>query len=162
MKLDKVAAVAEIVSSIAIVVTLAYLAVQTQQNAAATLSNARQATLNAELALLLSVMEHPEIQTKRDTFLNDPGSLTAEELVRMRMSTVAFLRIREHMYLQYLAGILDEETWDSYATVIRQMLREPGSEIVLQDPGVQSGFDPRFVAVIEDLARQAGSPDSRN
>ena len=126
------------------------------------MSNARQATLNAELALLLSVMEHPEILTKRDTFLNDPGSLTAEELVRIRMSFVAFLRIREHMYLQYLAGVLDEETWNSYATVIRQMLVDIGPEAILQGPGVLAGLDPRFVAVLEGLAQQVGAPDIRN
>jgi hypothetical protein len=32
MKLDKIAAVAEIISSVAIVVTLGYLAIQTRQN----------------------------------------------------------------------------------------------------------------------------------
>lgn len=49
MKIERLAAIAEIVSSIAIVVTLGYLAVQTQQNTAAIVSNSRQQTLDAEL-----------------------------------------------------------------------------------------------------------------
>jgi hypothetical protein len=48
MKIEKLAAIGELVSSVAIVSTLVYLAVQTQQTNSALIGNSRQATLMAD------------------------------------------------------------------------------------------------------------------
>ena len=163
MNWTKASAIAEIVSSVAIVSTLAYLTVQTQQNAAATLSTARQATLNAELALLLKVIDKPELQTRAEVFLQDPNSLTAEERMEHQMILAAFFRVREHMYLQHLEGVLDRETWNSYASVIAQMMSREGAPEMWANAGANGGFDPRFVAAVNDIVavsrEQIGSPN---
>ena len=60
MKLEKLAAVAEIVSSVAIVATLAYLAIQSRQTTDLLLGESRQAAMAADLSLLTSTLNNPD------------------------------------------------------------------------------------------------------
>ena len=61
MKLEKLSAMAELVSSVAIVVTLIYLAVQTQQTNIALHAASREATMMADVTMLAAAMENPEV-----------------------------------------------------------------------------------------------------
>lgn len=143
MKLEKVAATAEIISSIAIVVTLAYLAVQTQQTNEALFSNSRQVTMNADLQLLQMGVEQPEILTR----------VSADGRNADDAQVYAFLgyslRIREFAWYQYQSGILDERTFDSYMKVIpEQLSTEDGRWFWTNDA---YAFGDEFVAYIDEL-----------
>ena len=66
MNWTNVSALAEIVGSIGVVVTLVYVAMQTEQlarqtkqNTVAIVSNSRQQSLNAELQLLRMIVDYP-------------------------------------------------------------------------------------------------------
>ena len=143
MKLEKISAVAELVSSVAIVATLAYLAVQTQQNTQALQANARQASLDSELALLLEVVDKPILYQAPP--LNLPNTnLSDLELNQIAAYNVAMLRTRESYWLQYKSGALDEELWESYRSVIVRDIREVAR--VRQVWEIFSDqFDPEFV-----------------
>ncbi len=54
MNWTKLSAISEILSSVAILVTLIYLAIQTQQNADATQADTRQAILAADQQFLMA------------------------------------------------------------------------------------------------------------
>ena len=118
MKLEKLAAIAEIVSSVAIVMTLGYLAIQTQQNAAAIRATIRQGMLSEETQLLLSQLPYPFINS---TTL-DERELTPDQRIQVRTWTTAFLRVRENHWLQFQAGVIDEATWRAYRLPIRIVL----------------------------------------
>ena len=131
MKLEKLSAFAEIVSSVAIVVTLAYLAVQTQQNTAALRSNARQQTLASELELLKMQLEYPEA---------GPGD---EDLTTSRRFTMAIARIRmrEHDWIQFQEGQLDEAAFQPYMrTFIGALRQDETLRRALNLRGYHSGF----------------------
>ena len=108
MNLTKLSAVAEIVSSLAILITLIYLAYQTQQSTAALLSNSRQETLNAELTFISQSLEYPYLNTTVTE--EEIASLTREERAQMFLISVSLFRTRENYWLQYRSGVLDEET----------------------------------------------------
>jgi hypothetical protein len=118
MKLEKISAIAEILSSIAIVLTLVYLAVQTQQNTSALQANVRQGMLAEETQLILSQLDYP--------FLNamtiDDRELDLDQRLQARTWITAFLRVRENHWLQYQAGVIDETTWQAYRLPIRIVL----------------------------------------
>ena len=61
MRLEKIAAIAEIVSSIAIVVTLIYLSIQIQQTNSALLANSRQEIMTAEMGFISTIISNPEV-----------------------------------------------------------------------------------------------------
>jgi hypothetical protein len=119
MKLEKVSAIAEIVSSIAIVFTLAYLAIQAQQTNNALFEGSREATMLADVNFLLTVADYPLLNAGLER------ELTLEQTETLRNLMAAFFRIREFTWFQKEAGILDTETWESYAaTTVRLVQNE--------------------------------------
>lgn len=102
----KWSAIAEIISSAAILITLLYLAIQTQQNTDAIQASVRQAMLAEDRESLYKLIEYP--------LLNKRTNLTEEEQIQITANMVAFIRMRENHWLQYQNGVLDEATWLSY------------------------------------------------
>ena len=107
--LTKVSAISEIISSVAIVVTLVYLTVETRQNTNALLAMTRQATMEADVAWIGTQIDDPELFG-----LADKPDLSPTEWARVQAYLVQFLRIREFAWFQYRNGTLDELTWESY------------------------------------------------
>ena len=91
MKIDwtKWSAIAEILSAIAIVATLLYLAVQTQQTNRGLLANSRAITMTADVSFL---MDAQEFLTAMEVPREELSPSQWERLVRQ---TIAFMRIRE-------------------------------------------------------------------
>jgi len=117
-----VSAVAGIVSSAAIVVTLIYLAVQTNQNTAALQAGTRQAMLDADQSLLTVIGDNPTLPSlfcKRD--------LTDEDAALLHSWLTSLVRIRENNYLRFRSGSIDERTWVSYRGSLVQNLSGPKS-----------------------------------
>ena len=118
MKLEKVSAIAELISAIAILVTLGYLAVETQQNTNAVMAGVRQAMLAEDRELLFQQMEYPFVAPA----LYGAKQLTDEEKVQLQSWLVVFVRGRENQWLQYQYGVLDKTTWEAYRTPLRYVL----------------------------------------
>ena len=143
MKLEKLSALAELVSSIAIVITLVYLAVQTQQNTRALQANARQASLESELELIYKIIDHPVLY--QGPVLEFPNTNYSEqELRQIAAFNVAMFRTRENYWIQYRNGALDPETWESYRSVL---VNEIGTEKRMRWTWsmFSSQFNPDFV-----------------
>jgi hypothetical protein len=155
VKIEKYAAISEIVSSIAIVVTLAYLAIQTQQNTAAIVSSSRQQTLDAELGLIYELMHNPPINIGGPV---PPEQLSPEQAQQQVMMLNALFRIREHMWLQNQSGLLDDDTWQSYLALISELFR---SEVVRSYwRGLPSGsFASGFTSEVNSLLRETAPVD---
>ena len=121
MKLERAAPIAEIVSSVAIVLTLIYLTVQTQQTNDALLANSRQGLLLADLTMIDTLVSNPEVVVNAR---RPPGELTEVEDGQVANTYAALLRSREFAWLQYQAGVLDEATFLSYMETMIRMTSE--------------------------------------
>lgn len=147
MKIEKIAAFAEIVSSIAIVITLVYLSVQTRQTNEALLANSRQTTMSTEVGLINTLIDNPQIGENARKPMSE---LTEAESGQVGNAIAGLLRTREFAFRQYKNGILDKTTLDSYmATLIRWIrMGEAGLhywELFSKD------LDPEFVKYIKSL-----------
>ena len=109
MNIVKISATAEIVSSVAILITLIYLAIETNQNSEALFTTSRQQLLDSDLELLEYIGEHPELF--RDM---DRQDLSEDNILTIRMFLLRMLRVREFAWNQYQSGVMDEATWQSY------------------------------------------------
>jgi hypothetical protein len=148
----KWSSIAEVVSSIAILVTLIYLGIQTQQVSKQTeqtnnilLSNSRQVSLEGDLAVLRLIADHPEY-----TLLASISDRELTQLEAAQLNTIvgSIVRIREFSFQQYKAGILDEETWLSYLTVLTGLLQRNNQSRIWWENS-RNEFPPDFVAEIE-------------
>ena len=114
MNITKVAAWSELVSSIAVLATLVYLAVQVQQNTSAINALTQQAMVDADLALLNAWSASPRLSLG----LAGQGELTDAEKITTYFGLAAFSRSREFHWIQYQNGLLDETTWQAYRNPI--------------------------------------------
>ena len=112
----KWSSIAEILSSAAILITLIYLAIQTQQNTDATLSNARQAVLDSDQVLLSQVLEFPIFLTTET--MEEFNNLTDENRARMYVMSASLFRTRENYWIQHQNGVIDTETWLTYRNTL--------------------------------------------
>jgi hypothetical protein len=129
---SKWSAIAEILSAVAILITLVYLAVQTRfaalqidQNTATLLAANRQAALDAELEWLYLGLDHPEIGSAIDypSLTGSSSDYDRETFDKARIAGVAFLRMRENTWLNYRSGSLDRETWEGHRGVLLSYLQ---------------------------------------
>ena len=145
MNTTRLANWSEIVSSLAILATLAFLVVETRQNTAAIHASTRQAAAEADVQYLLSMLENPHAQltwTKAD--------LTDEEVLLYFHSLTSFIRMREADWAQYRSGATDRATWERYASSIPSVFTYPRNRTWWRRVG-QSGFDPAFVEEVNAL-----------
>lgn len=152
----KWSAVAEIVSSLAILITLIYLAVQTGQNTAAIQASTRQTWLAEDRALLNVWIEHPE---QRELMIREVGSLTDEEKISLSAWLVIFVRNREIQWLQRQNGIIDEETWLTYSQAIGPLLSYEITRPWWEARSATGEWEANFVAYVNQIL--SNTPVSR-
>jgi hypothetical protein len=153
MKWEKASALAEIVSSVAVLVTLVYvgiqtreLAAQTQVNTAAIIGSSRQGALNAELQMFRYIADYP--------VANFVGQDQDDDAIRRSIGAYMLLRIRESQWLEYRDGQLDPDTWKSYSTIFAGLVaNDPTLSRVWHD--YAPILDPGFVREIEPLVTRA-------
>lgn len=146
----KFSALSEVFSSLAIVVTLIYLAIQTQQTNEALLANSRQATMQADLEFISAVISSPEAFANLQAPI---AELSIEEFLQMRNTFVGMVRIREFVWFQYQNGILDDNTFRSYMAPMSRWLQWEGAH----DSWLQfkEEMDPEFVAYIDQRLEES-------
>lgn len=145
MKLERLAAIAEIASSIAVVATLGYLAVQTRQNSLAIQATVRQAMLAEDRALLFKQMDYPFVRPGA----YDSETLSEEQQGQLASWLTAFSRGRENQWIQYRNGVLDEATWSSYAIAIPIVYEPVFAREYWHANSYQ--YQPGFVEYVNDL-----------
>jgi hypothetical protein len=155
MKLERMAVVAEIVGSIAIVVTLGYLVVQTRQTNNALLANSRQATMNADVTMIAAMIGTPQAFTN----LHKPfAEMSLEEQEQAANVLAGLMRVREYAWFQYKNGILDEDALRSYMTPMVRWLKWGDTMSVWQV--FSKEVDPEFVAYVDRML-QASEPEQQ-
>ena len=92
MNTSKLADMSEIVSSIAIIVTLIYLTVEVQQNTDALHAQSRQSVLSSAQTDIVVMLEYPGIV--KSIVKTEP--LTPDEHIQLNMLLVAAMRVREY------------------------------------------------------------------
>jgi hypothetical protein len=146
MNTSKLADIAEITSSIAILVTLVFLVVQMQQNTAAVEANGLQASFGQDLQYLYTTIANPRLSISRGT----ATELTDEEKVQLGYYLVAYFRTAEFNWLQYRSGALNKQGWLSNRRPIgvaltTQRVRDWWQKIS------QVLFDPSLVEEVNSL-----------
>ncbi len=107
MNITEISSWGQLISSTAVLVTLAYLAIQTKQTATLLRSESRQSLIDADISILNNILlEHPDVWLSRF----GEGDLTMNQKIQLHGALLTFLRSREHYWTQFKNGVLDEET----------------------------------------------------
>ena len=128
-KLQQYALVAEIVSALAIVLSLIFVGLQVKQGSEQTAANTeairsqvQQSLMKADQDLLLFSASHP--RTLKVDSLTEDNEENAELRAQRGLMFVAMLRTREYYWRQYRQGLLDEDTYISYVNATCQNIQD--------------------------------------
>ena len=147
MSIQDLGAIGELLGSIAIFVTLVYLAIQTRLNRKALMDSALIELNRSFSSVNQNIIGSPEIALLYESGLRDPAQLNKEQALRF------FMLVREAMngylsiYAHYQSGHLDKRAWDA-----------TGFEIFASCPGViqfietqRQTFEPGFLKYFDSI-----------
>lgn len=145
MTLSDLGALGSFLASIAVFITLIYLARQVRQGNMFARYQAREAMREHDLKSLEIQIDHPEITS---VFLKEKP--TQEELLKLHLFLVTILREREWEWNQYRDGIIDEAVYRTYHEVIALFLCTPRTRLWWETVG-RTGINPEFATEVDSL-----------
>jgi hypothetical protein len=145
----------EFVGAIAIVITLIYLAIQLRQNTRMMRASIRQARSDSSVHLysLGATSVIAELREKESR----GDALTELEEERMLLWNISIWRQQQTIFFQAQDGLLDLQTGDEQAAIVRNLLKPQSSLRFWVDQ--KHTFDSRFVAWVDGVvgSAEAGS-----
>ena len=153
MNLEAVGNVAELISAVGVIVTLAYLGVQVRQNSITTRANIRQVLAGQQIDHVRHIVNEPNLRAvMAKVTAGEP--LTADESQVYGSFAIAGLRLFESCHAQWEYGVLSAEDWAAvrarYAPGLR--VKEFAHEF-LRRPDT---FNPRFAALVTSIIENSG------
>jgi hypothetical protein len=125
MSWDAVAALAELIGALAVVITVAYLAVQIRQNTQTAHAGVQQGMLDTLHSVRLALSHDPELARLLIKANREYESLTPEEALRFGSFANDFLAIWASFLLQHRRSFVDAELWQSWAAGFRKAFQAP-------------------------------------
>ncbi len=137
----------EFVGAIAIVITLAYLAIQVRQNTRMMRASIRQARSDSAVHLysLGATSVIAEIREKESR----GEALTEVEEERMFLWNICIWRQQQTTFFQAQDGLLDVQTGDEQSIIVRTLMQSPSTRRFWADP--MRPLDSRFVAWVDGV-----------
>ena len=148
---SKWASIAEIISSVVILVTLLYLAIQTEQNTDAINSQSRQSLAESAVFEQTIWMQYPELSS---LIVDNSIEMTFEQKVQLDALMLMSLSRREFAFRQYQAGVLNESVWNQEANVISLLLGTERTRSWWNTIG-KNGFEEDFASVCDSIVQGA-------
>jgi hypothetical protein len=152
MPLADIASIGSLVSGVAILVSLVYLAIQVRQAEKNQRAVLNQGYITRVADYLRWYAESPMNELRTRVIAGDT-SFTAEELLRLQLAFRVTLLSAQDAYLQHKAGLVDEMTLDNSMRSVRySWLNQPVYRALWlqQAPTIA----PEFAAVIETMLRE--------
>lgn len=143
MSLSDLGSIANLLSAIAVLATLIYLAQQVRQGNLLAKAQARQRMVEQTNEELYQWMSDPAL---RDCFVKE--ELTPEEQAKMHYFLLAAMRQREWEWFQFQDGVIDLEVYRAYHEVVALHLGIPRTRRWWATVG-RIGFDAHFVAEVD-------------
>lgn len=142
----------EFVGAIAVVITLAYLVVQIRQNTQMIRANIRQARSDSTVSLysLGATSQIAEIRVKEQR--GEP--LTDVEEERSFLWHIAIWRSQQTIFFQTRERLLDEQTANEQAGIVRAIMAIPSSARFWMQQ--KHTFDSRFVEWVDEQLALVG------
>jgi len=125
LTLGNLAHLAEIIGSVAIVISLIYVGQELNANTAAVQAASLQAVTNASSASMLAVVENEDFAGIRVQATRAPSQLSATERLRWFLDQRQMWLHFQNVWQQWELGTLDNGIWEGYERVsCRDLLRD--------------------------------------
>ena len=147
MNLDNLVVIVEIVGTIAIIISLIYVAKQLKQGA----KNLKTSTRNSSYITLMewnyTVMSDEELAWIFMNGCKDFNSLNEKQKARYLLVMYSFFKAFENIYLHYIDNSVDPYVWENNQKVFITYFNTPGGQFYYNER--KSMIHPEFVKFLE-------------
>jgi len=151
--LEEYALIAEIISALAVIISLIFVGIQIRGNTKATQASTFHEIAALDIHLLLSLGASKESARIISTFRENPGALDEEEHNHGFHLFAAEIRHVENLFLQNENKMLSKKDWESRKSLVDGMVLTPGFGALLESPNKQF-FDGSFIQYSERLRKK--------
>jgi hypothetical protein len=156
-KLQEYALIAEIISAIAIVVSLIFVGLQIRDNTIASEAATYQDSVAYDVEILTMLGSNPDASRIWNAYSrNNPDGLTTDEIVQAQFIMSATVRLLENYYIQNESGMLSDAGWGARDNLVRNFVQMPGFEKFLSSPNVLS-FSGSFMEYAKSIRAESSS-----
>lgn len=156
--LQEYALIAEIISAIAIIISLVFVGFQIKDNTKATQAATFHEIAALDIQILLSFGNSQDSAKKATTFRESPDALSGDELNHGFYLFAAELRHVENLFLQNENKMLSAKDWGSRKSLVEGMVLSPGFGVLLKSPN-KKYFDGSFIEFGEKLRKSFEETD---
>jgi hypothetical protein len=150
MNWDAIAAVSQLIGSIAVVFSVLYLGIQVHRSTRVARVAAQDAAAAAVRDVTKPFMENAELARVWRAGLEDLNALSAEEQARFFHATHQFLKALETIHFHYAYGLMDRQIWEGWRELLRHYVATPGiAHYWKMRPEVFSDRFRKFVDTLE-------------
>ncbi|WNC70786.1 hypothetical protein RGQ13_11655 [Thalassotalea psychrophila] len=150
-KLSDYSSIAEIISAVAIVLSLIFVGVQLQENTKATRADSAISASTATAQWYIALGGSAENSTLFRNFVMQPEALTKEQRFQAVMNLHAILLIFQNNFYLASEGTLDAKMKDSIAEAVVVIKDQPGWRLYWKER--RAIFLPEFQAYIDELTK---------
>ena len=153
MDIQDAAAIAEIVGSIAVVISLVYVGVQIRQNTISQNALMHQQLMDSQNEVNRNISSNPEVNALIEKATKDLGALTNEEIRQLRFAYFGFFNIWHIAYQNYQRGMLEKPVLQEWERGAAWMLStDPAAKSVWDD--LSPVYEPVFRNHINKLVEK--------
>lgn len=128
MNWEAINAIAQLVSSIGVVASLWYLAIQVHRNTRISKLSAQDAATTALREVTKPFAENPEVGRIWRVGLEDLDALSPDDKARFFHVAFQFLKAMETIHFHFIYGVMDESIWRGWRNLYEHYLASPGLE----------------------------------
>lgn len=126
MNWEAINATAQLISSVGVVVSLWYLAIQVHRSTRITKLAAQDAAVTALRDVTKPFAENPEVGRLWRAGLENLDTLSAEDKARFFHVAFQFLKAMETIHFHYIYGVMEEQIWRGWRNLYGHYLATPG------------------------------------
>ena len=149
MNWEAINASAQFISSIAVVISLWYLAVQVHRSNRIAKLSAQEAATTALRDVTRPFTENTEVARIWRIGLENLDSLNAEEVARFFHAAFQFLKAMETIHFHHVYGLMEEQIWRGWSNLYKHYLATPGLRFYWETR--YDLFSERFQQFIREL-----------
>ena len=148
MTLESIYYLSQIVSSVAVLASLIYLALQTRQNTRGQRAMMHQMRIQ-QMQSDLQIRADPSIAAAIIAAETGANDLTDIQRLQLMVTNLSGLISMEEQFRLHKSGQFDSEHWSTTKKTLAVFLRSPGSRVIAR---IYRGmFDPDFAAVLDQI-----------
>lgn len=156
--LEEYALISEIISAVAIIISLIFVGFQIRANTKATQASKFHDIASLDIQILLTFANSPETAHLISTFRENPNSLNPDEQNQGFYLFGAEVRHVENLFLQNQNKMLSQKDWESRKALVEGIVLSPGFGALLKHP-FRKFFDGTFIEFGVNHRKKSGIED---